>query len=73
MWADNGAVFMQGRMPENYWEGYSTLAKNGMIAYTVMSYNTPIAWVTTSGTVYVPDLKYSNTTTAHQNLCKVYL
>jgi hypothetical protein len=41
--------------------------------YTVYSYDTPIAWVTRSGLVRVPDVNYSVTTSAQQNLCRVYL
>lgn len=73
MWASEGATMLQGRLPEAYWEQYSVLAKNGSIAYTVLSYGTPIAWVTLGGTVIIPDVKYSVTTTHHQSLCKVYL
>lgn len=73
MRGESGATFLKGYLPDAYWEQYSTLASNGMITYTVLSYNTPIAWVTVSGTVVIPDVSYSATTTHHQSLCKVYL
>jgi hypothetical protein len=37
------------------------------IAYTVLSYKTPIAYVLTDGTVVMPEARYSPTTTAHQD------
>ena len=36
--------------------------------YAVWSYETPIAWVRKDGTVFMPPLRYSQTTTRHQNL-----
>lgn len=41
--------------------------------YIVYSYDTPIAWITTDGTAYVPDVTYSVTTTRHQRIVKEYL
>lgn len=41
--------------------------------YVVWSYRTPIAWVDHDGTVTVPDVHYSNTTTMHQHLCRVFI
>lgn len=41
--------------------------------YVVWSYVTPIAWVTDLGTVEVPDVHYSRTTTHHQTLCRAWL
>lgn len=41
--------------------------------YYVYSYNTPIAWVDSNGTVTVPDERYSTTTSRQQNLCRAYL
>lgn len=43
------------------------------VVYTVLSYGTPIAWVTDDGTVTVPNERYSVTTSNHQSLCKVHL
>ncbi len=36
--------------------------------YVVYSYATPIAWHAQDGTWYVPDERYSQTTTRHQNV-----
>lgn len=41
--------------------------------YVVWSYQTPIGFVTCCGSTYVPDEKYSTTTTHHQNLVKVWM
>jgi hypothetical protein len=68
-----GAVSSTGRMPEGSAGMYRDNASEDMIAYTVLSYATPIAWVTREGTVIIPDASYSNTTTHHQGLCRVYL
>lgn len=43
------------------------------LAYVAYSYSTPIAWVTHDGTVTVPDVKYSSTTSRQQTLCRAYL
>jgi hypothetical protein len=48
----------------NYGEG---------IVYTVLSYETPIAWVTRAGLVRIPNVKYSTTTTQHQWTCRAHL
>lgn len=65
---------------EGKFNGYGCLASEDIaryagaeVIYTVLSYSTPIAWVTTDGEVVVPEAKYSVTTTHHQSLCKVYL
>lgn len=68
-----GAVSSTGRMPEGSAGMYRANADENMITYTVLSYATPIAWVTREGTVIIPDASYSNTTTHHQGLCRVYL
>lgn len=41
--------------------------------YVVWSYSTPIAWVDADGTVTIPDVKYSVTTTMQQNKCRAWL
>jgi hypothetical protein len=38
--------------------------------YVVYSYQTPIAWARVGGHLYVPDVRYSPTTTKHQNICR---
>lgn len=68
-----GASGSLGQLPKEYVDQYNALAKANALAYTVKSYNTPIAWVTTEGTVIIPEVKYSVTTTHHQGLCRVYL
>lgn len=41
--------------------------------YVVWSYETPIAWVSWCGSICIPDVKYSPTTTHHQGLCHMFL
>lgn len=64
-----GKVSSKGRLPLEWWAKYQA----SEVTYTVMSYRTAIAWVESDGTVTIPEEKYSNTTTHHQNLCRVYL
>lgn len=56
-----------GRMPSPWEEIYKASRDLGVITYVVMSYATPIAWVTGGGEVHIPDVKYSPTTTRHQS------
>lgn len=39
----------------------------GEVTYVVFSYRTPIAWVYRNGAVNLPEIKYSKTTSMHQN------
>jgi hypothetical protein len=68
-----GCVASTGKMPADDAIVYKAHAHDGNVLYTVLSYTTPIAYVTVDGAVRIPDAKYSVTTTHHQNLCKVYL
>jgi hypothetical protein len=65
----DGAVSETGRLAEDYVKLY----RNASILYTVTSYATPIAWVTVTGDVIIPDDSYSMTTSHHQSLCRAYL
>lgn len=51
----------RGDLPEKYLDDLITKA-----AYIVYSYATPIAWVRTDGSICIPPVRYSNTTTQHQ-------
>lgn len=51
----------------------TAFADEGDVAYVVMSYATPIAWVLEDGTVRVVDQKFSVTTTRHQGFVRAYL
>lgn len=64
MWAIEGigADRFLGKLP-CWWRG-RLLADRP--AYTVYSYETPIAWVTAGGLLRIPSVKYSPTTTQHQ-------
>jgi len=69
MRAIEGKTSLSGRLPVEWLTRY----RNTEIAYTVISYQTPIAWVTSDGQIYIPDESYSVTTSHHQGLCRVYL
>jgi len=64
-----GKVDVMGRLNPEHIARYNA----DDVIYTVKSYATPIAWVTRGGLVRVPEQSYSNTTTHHQSLCRVYL
>lgn len=66
-WATVDPPSWTGRMPSPWEEIYKASRDLGVITYVVMSYNTPIAWVTGGGEVHIPDVKYSPTTTRHQS------
>lgn len=65
---------------EGKWNGTGRLSGDDLSAYyaaenvkyTVLSYGTPIAWVTSDATV-IPETTYSRTTSQHQGLCRTYL
>lgn len=66
-----GAVGETGRLPLEWQDRYR--ADRDVIVYTVVSYETPIAWVTEAGAVEIPDAGYSLTTNRHQNMCRAWL
>ena len=43
------------------------------VLYTVVSYETPVAWITWTDDVYVLERRFSATTSRHQNYCRVWL
>lgn len=67
--AIEGAASGCGRMPYDVAAEY----RADKIAYTVISYGTPIAWVTTDGEVKIPDEGYSATTRAQLTIVRAYL
>jgi hypothetical protein len=71
IWAVEGTVSELGRLDSMWASLYAV--QHDEIVYTVLSYDTPIAWVLRTGAVIIPDAKYSVTTSHHQSLCKVYL
>lgn len=52
----------RGDLPGEYHESFEASA------YAVWSYETPIAWVNPDGSITMPPVRYSNTTTQHQLL-----
>lgn len=59
-----GRYVSTGEMPTNHAEFMRTFA--GEIDYVIFSYATPVAWHA-NGEWYIPDVKYSRTTTRHQS------
>lgn len=58
----------RGRLPDEYCDSlYNAESEPGF--YVVYSYDTPIAWAA-NGEWTVPPVKYSPTTTKHQNIAK---
>lgn len=43
------------------------------VEYVVFSYDTPIAWVRRDGVAVIPLVRYSRTTSRHQNLARTEL
>jgi hypothetical protein len=64
-----GKASSTGRLDAEYVKAY----QDADVAYTVVSYATPIAWVTSDGKIVIPEDRYSPTTSNHQGLCRVYL
>jgi hypothetical protein len=57
-------------LPEVHTQELRGMDRAGMVAFIVMSYRTPIAWILKSGTLVMPDVKYSVTTTQHQEIVR---
>lgn len=71
--AVQGSVQDTGQLPDELAAQYRLLADAGLVTYTVLSYRTPIGWVTTAGVKVVPDVRYSPTTSQHQTLVRVHV
>lgn len=68
-----GLPHPHGRTPSDVAEWFRQDRDQGGVRYVVWSYATIIAWVTTGGTVCIPDEGYSVTTSRQQNLCRAWL
>lgn len=73
MSAVTGPAATLGQLPEPYRAQYRAQESAGLIAYTVLSYQTPILWVLTGGTVIYPDVRYSVTTSNHQGFARTHV
>lgn len=63
-----------GRMPgDEVSKVRALIEEHGDPRFVVYSYATPIAFVFGDDTVYVPDTKYSATTSRGQTLCRAWL
>ncbi|HYJ33758.1 MAG TPA: hypothetical protein VE326_11110 [Candidatus Binatia bacterium] len=60
----------QSERKERYLTGEGRNAAPHAPMYVVFSYGTPIAWVTIAGSVVIPDVRYSATTSRHQKLAR---
>lgn len=58
------------RLPAEWADEYLGAVRNGLIAFTVYSYGTPIAWRLKDGMRVVPDVRYSATTGRHQAIAR---
>jgi hypothetical protein len=67
-----GVVGFPGSLGElpTYWR--NRFPARGVV-YTIMSYDTPIAWLDHNDEWTVPDVRYSPTTTFHQGVVRSYL
>lgn len=71
LWATCSPPAETGRLPAGWVERYR--ADVPCMAYVVVSYATPIAWVRDDGEVIIPDCPYTLTTSRHQQLCRIWL
>lgn len=60
-----------GHLPhEEVFKIQKALAQAGRELYVVYSYNTPIAWAGPGEPLYLPNVKYSATTSRHQSVVR---
>lgn len=52
---------------------YRRMWDSGRILYTIMSFDTPLAWLMGTGEWVVPDVYYSPTTSRQQTIVRVWL
>lgn len=62
-----------GRLPQEWTARYRADLEQPGIAYVVLSYSTPIAWVRRDGQAVIPDEYYSPTTTRHQSITRLWM
>lgn len=65
-----GAVTRTGKLPEPWKELYGSQREGRDVIYTVLSYDTPIAWVLMDDTAIIPGVRYSTTTSKHQGYAR---
>lgn len=67
-WSFSGQT---GQLPKEYADMLTSLTQTTDV-YVIYSYRTPIAWYSSNDRTWtIPDVKYSVTTTNHQNVVKV--
>lgn len=75
--SNNGGTFrgIVGRPDTLGWlpEEWRKVWDRSRVLYTIMSWDTPIAWLTGTGEWVVPDVSYSPTTSRQQTIMRVYL
>ncbi len=70
MMGTQGAPYGKGWMQDKYDIAALDEAMEKGIVYSVMSYDTPIYWVTRDGAQYITREKHSATTSRHQSQCR---
>ncbi len=61
------------KLPREWREVYRSHRDRIGISYTVSSYATPVAWLLTTGVLVMPRVRYSATTSLHQNMVRAWL
>jgi hypothetical protein len=61
---------VEGYLPEADWLNYRELVQAGQVVYTVRSYDTIIGYAMRDGSVVIPEVRYSLTTTQHQHILR---
>lgn len=69
----DSAFYETGIMPAVWRNVYNADRAGNNISYAIRSYDTPIAWRLNDGTWITPDVKYSVSTTNHQNVVSRYI
>lgn len=62
-----------GDLPAEEADKLAAIKNKGLTMYVVFSYFTPIAWVVEGEAPYIPDVKYSTTTSRHQGMARRFL
>lgn len=65
------AEWLPSRIERGQFDG--EIPKADDVEYVVYSFWTVIAWVLKTGEVVIPEVRYSQTTTGHQRMCRLYL
>jgi hypothetical protein len=73
LWGRNittDSLVLPGRLPVEWVARFREDFNNHLITYVIFSWSTPIGWVLGTGEAFVPEVRYSPTTTRHQNVVR---